>query len=51
MNDIEDDLYDFLKHGDREHRVWLRKALEAFFNGKPRPLLPEDESEDEPEED
>lgn len=36
---IEDELFNFLKHGSEEHQVWLKKSIDAFFKGNPRPDL------------
>lgn len=33
----QEDLFEFLAHGDDEHRAWLKQAILAFFAGKPRP--------------
>lgn len=33
----QEKLFEFLAHGDDEHRRWLREAIDAFFSGKPRP--------------
>lgn len=33
----KDSLFKYLEHGDLEHRLWLRKAIDHFFDGKPRP--------------
>lgn len=30
-------LYEFIAHGDDKHKAWLREALYAFFEGRPRP--------------
>lgn len=30
-------LFDFLAHGDDTHRQWLREAIDAFFDHKPKP--------------
>ncbi len=30
-------LFDALKHGDDEHRAWLKGAINAFFEGRPIP--------------
>jgi hypothetical protein len=30
-------LFEYLKHGDEKHQAWLREAIEAFFDHKPRP--------------
>ncbi len=30
-------LYKTIKHGDKEHRAWLREACDCFFAGKPVP--------------
>lgn len=32
-----DCLFKYLEHGDLEHRLWLRKAIDSFFAGLPRP--------------
>lgn len=34
---VLEDLYQFLAHGDEEHRRWLKEAIWAYFEGKPRP--------------
>lgn len=31
------DLYQFLEHGDKQHKEWLKEALIALRDGKPRP--------------
>jgi hypothetical protein len=31
-------LYQFIAHGDKDHRAWLRAASLAFFTGQPRPI-------------
>jgi hypothetical protein len=31
-------LFEFLKHGDSEHRAWLAEAIAAFFADKPKPV-------------
>lgn len=30
-------LFDAIAHGDEEHRVWLKKAIDAHFAGQPVP--------------
>lgn len=30
-------LFDFLAHGDETHRRWLKDAIDAFYEGRPRP--------------
>lgn len=30
-------LYEAIKHGDQEHRAWLKEALDNWFAGKPVP--------------
>lgn len=30
-------LWDFLKHGDTDHELWLLDAIEAFFEHRQRP--------------
>jgi len=30
-------LYDALKHGDQEHKDWLRSAILAYYEGSPIP--------------
>lgn len=30
-------LWEFLAHGDADHREWLWEAINAFFDGDPRP--------------
>lgn len=30
-------LYEAIKHGDEEHRKWLKEAIESFFLGKQIP--------------
>lgn len=32
-----DALFEFIKHGDENHRAWLLAALRAFAAGLPRP--------------
>lgn len=32
-----DSIYEQIKHGNDEHRKWLREALMAIFAGKPVP--------------
>ena len=34
---LQKELFEFLKHGDEKHQAWLREAIDAFFAGKPRP--------------
>ena len=34
---MQNDLFDFLKHGDEKHQQWLRDAINAFFEGRERP--------------
>ena len=38
-------LWEFLAHGDEDHRRWLRDAIEAFFEGKPRPPVRESQKD------
>lgn len=38
----QEDLYEFLAHGDDKHRRWLREAIRAWFNAEPRPPTEED---------
>ncbi len=42
------ELYEALKHGDEEHRAWLREAIAAVFDGDPVPL-PRDKKTAPPE--
>ena len=37
MNTRAEELFHFLKHGDDEHRAWLKEACAAYFNGDPPP--------------
>lgn len=30
-------LYDAIKHGDKAHRLWLKRAIEAHFQGQEMP--------------
>ena len=32
-----DGLFNFIAHGDDQHRAWLNKAIEAYFNGEEVP--------------
>ena len=31
--------FEFIKHGEQNHQDWLREALQAFIDGKPKPEL------------
>jgi hypothetical protein len=33
----QESLFEFLAHGDTEHRGWLREAIRAWYEGKERP--------------
>lgn len=37
--ETDDQLFDFIAHGDDEHRAWLRAAIAAFRGGEPRPEM------------
>lgn len=30
-------LFDAIKHGDKEHKAWLKEAIKCHFMGKPIP--------------
>lgn len=32
-----DTLFDAIKHGDLNHQIWLKEAIEAHFDGRPVP--------------
>jgi len=34
----QEKLYEFIKHGDKEHRRWLKEAIHCFFNGDSLPI-------------
>lgn len=36
---VPDGLFEFLEHGDDDHRAWLKEAIMAFFNDEPRPMV------------
>jgi hypothetical protein len=45
------ELYEWLEHGDDQHRSWLKNAIQAFFYGNPKPApdnLPDWLDEQEP---
>lgn len=35
----KENLIKFLEHGDAEHRAWLKEAIYAFYENKPRPAV------------
>lgn len=37
-NHTAERLFMYIAHGDDEHRAWLKKALECFFENRPVPL-------------
>ena len=37
LDNIEDDLFEYLAHGAEKHRAWLKKAIVCFFNEEKRP--------------
>lgn len=36
-HDYEEQLWNFLKHGEPKHQKWLRVAITAFFKGEDKP--------------
>lgn len=39
LDRMKAELFDFIAHGDEQHRAWLREAIDAYFAGSERPEL------------
>lgn len=37
FEEAQESIFDFLKHGDADHQLWLRKAIRNWFEGKEKP--------------